>query len=571
MKYKQTSKFMALLMISSLLFLGSCSQDHDLVEEIETVSSQSFVVSGKTTNLALGKTAEQSSTGYEAYASRAVDGNTSGVWNDGSVTHTNKEYQPWWQVRLGDDYEIDQIVIWNRTNCCMDRLSNFDVFIYNDAGVQVFKETIEDTPNPSVTIDAGGVVGARVRVKLKGDQDPLSLAEVQVFGGDGSSSSYPSLPTKIEAEDYVFQYGTSPEYDKDGSGSTTLGWIGTGDYMEYNVNVPSSGTYAVNFRVASKSAGTNLDIYQGNSVVGSISTTQANGWYSWYEVSTNVQLSSGDQTIKIVSTKGGWNFNWMEFTNGGDSGVSGVEWQNWYLSVPVDRGDGSGKAMSIYYEDIEALNLTNEEKTYFDQNSDGSYKMNTKYTGYTTSGQYGLDEAKYCRTELREYWQGNQSTSDNWSMASGTHIMESTLKVESIGGDGRTYVGQIHGYPTGELSKSPATIKVQWNNGDIVLEYYTADGIVDGEWTVANDIAETVAEVGYEKFTIKIKIEDGKLFLAVVCDAKGVNTGYVEYYDYVGNGYAYDNYFKTGNYFKWNDDYTETSEVTLYGVSTYHD
>ena len=426
-----------LFLLFLTLFIVGCS-NNEIDEVIELNSNQTVVQSSKTTNLALGKTAEQSSTGYGGVPSRAVDGNTSGVWKQNSVTHTNKEYQPWWQVRLGEDYEIDQVVIWNRTNCCMDRLSNFDVFIYNAAGSQVFKTTIAETPNPSVSINTGGVVGARVRVKLKGDQDPLSLAEVQVFGNEVSSD------------------------------------------------------------------------------------------------------------------------------------VTTVNWENWYLSVPVDRADGSGKATSIYYEDIEALNLTSAEKVFFDQNSDGSYKMNTRYTGYTTSGQYGLDEAKYCRTELREYWQGNQSTSDNWSMESGTHIMESTLKVESIGGDGRTYVGQIHGYPTEDLSKSPATIKVQWNNGDIVLEYYTADGVVDGEWTVANDVATTVAEVGYEKFTIKIKIEDGKLFLAVICDNKDVNTGYIEYYDYVGNGYAYDNYFKTGNYFKWNDDYAETSEVTLYGVATYH-
>ena len=52
---------------------------------------------------------------------------------------------------------------------------------------------------------------------------------------------------------------------------------------------------------------------------------------------------------------------------------------------------------------------------------------------------------------------------------------------------------------------------------------------------------------------------------------RGMNPDQREHYDYDANGYTYDNYFKTGNYFKWNDDYTETAEVTLHGVSTYHD
>ncbi|MEO9511790.1 MAG: polysaccharide lyase family 7 protein [Flavobacteriaceae bacterium] len=143
------------------------------------------------TNLALGKVTEQSSTAYNGAASRAVDGNTSGVWGGGSVTHTSSTYQPWWQVRLGDEYEIGEIVIWNRTNCsCATRLSNFDVFVYNDAGSQVYKTTIIDTPNPSVTINTGGVVGSRVRVKLK-DTNSLSLAEVQVFGTEGAGNPPP--------------------------------------------------------------------------------------------------------------------------------------------------------------------------------------------------------------------------------------------------------------------------------------------------------------------------------------------------------------------------------------------
>lgn len=246
-----------------------------------------------------------------------------------------------------------------------------------------------------------------------------------------------------------------------------------------------------------------------------------------------------------------------------------VTWKNWYLSVPINDGNGS---TSIYYQDIETMDLSSEEQQYFSQNSDGSYSMFTKFTGYTTSGEKDLDSGSYCRTELREYYRGNQSTSDNWSMNSGTHIMESTLTVNSCGGDGRTYVGQIHGYKTGSLTNSPATVKVQWNNGDIRLEYYVAAGKDDdGEWTSSNDIVATIGEVDNEKFTIKIKIENGKLYLALICDAKGIKTGYEEHYDYDTNGYTYDNYFKTGNYFKWNDDYKETAEVTLHGVSTYHD
>ncbi len=157
------------------------------------IDSFSFSGSGNTspgggTNLALGKTTQQSSTAYGGVSGRAVDGNTSGVWNQGSVTHTNTQSQPWWQVLLGSDQEIGEIKIWNRTNCCSSRLSNFDVFVYTSSGSLAYKTTINSTPNPSVTINTGGVVGSRVRIKLKGT-NPLSLAEVQVFGEEGDGGT----------------------------------------------------------------------------------------------------------------------------------------------------------------------------------------------------------------------------------------------------------------------------------------------------------------------------------------------------------------------------------------------
>ena len=169
---------------SSVTILGISNDDDVRFDDFALESSGTDTGSG--VNLALGKVAEQSSTSFGGNPERAVDGNTSGVWRNRSVTHTSSTEQPWWQVRLGDEYVIGDIVIWNRTNCCIDRLSNFDVFIYNDAGEQVYKTTIEDTPSPSVTISAGGAIGSRVRVKLKGTNF-LSLAEVQVFGSEGNN------------------------------------------------------------------------------------------------------------------------------------------------------------------------------------------------------------------------------------------------------------------------------------------------------------------------------------------------------------------------------------------------
>jgi len=67
-----------------------------------------------------------------------------------------------------------------------------------------------------------------------------------------------------------------------------------------------------------------------------------------------------------------------------------IVWKNWYLSVPINRGDG--KATSIYYEAIVNNQLSEEESEYFYKNEDGTYTMFTKFTGFTNSGLSDLGD-----------------------------------------------------------------------------------------------------------------------------------------------------------------------------------
>ncbi|WP_432066215.1 NEW3 domain-containing protein [Streptomyces sp. C10-9-1] len=79
------------------------------------------------TDLALGRPAEQSSTLGEA--GRATNGNLDGRWGHGSVSHTLEEIQPWWQTDLGEQADISDIILWNRTDQNTDRLRDFYVLL----------------------------------------------------------------------------------------------------------------------------------------------------------------------------------------------------------------------------------------------------------------------------------------------------------------------------------------------------------------------------------------------------------------------------------------------------------
>jgi hypothetical protein len=152
-------------------------------------------------NLAYGKTATQSSNmgtpfaATDGLASKAVDGNTDGTFDNGSVTHTacGGQYEsgeckgssnPWWQVDLGAIYNVTKIQIWNRAEV-PERLTNFQILVAGPGGtweefspgMQIYR------PGTQYPLTFQGNKQARyVRVQLRGNNVFLSLAEVKVFG-----------------------------------------------------------------------------------------------------------------------------------------------------------------------------------------------------------------------------------------------------------------------------------------------------------------------------------------------------------------------------------------------------
>ena len=137
------------------------------------------------TNIAVGGSASQSSIGWGGSASRAIDGNTSGIYGHNSITHTLNEPDAWWEVDLGQMSYIDEIVLWNRTDsCCGFRLNHFNVLLDN---VLIAHYSEANGPIPSLALSDLGLLGQVVRVQFdnsgyQSGQRYLSLAEAQVFG-----------------------------------------------------------------------------------------------------------------------------------------------------------------------------------------------------------------------------------------------------------------------------------------------------------------------------------------------------------------------------------------------------
>lgn len=103
---------------------------------LQIAELQVLDVAGNELQKAKSANARQSSTYPGGEAKKAVDGNTEQVFSKGSVSHTNEQANPWFVVDLGEAKEIATIKLFNRGDCCGDRLQDAIVEVI-DVGLNV--------------------------------------------------------------------------------------------------------------------------------------------------------------------------------------------------------------------------------------------------------------------------------------------------------------------------------------------------------------------------------------------------------------------------------------------------
>lgn len=175
---------------SGLVGIGLVNHDENEQHTLE-VEWAALTVINATQNLAAQGIATQSSTDFGGDAARAIDGDRDGDHFNNSVTHTGRQRQPWWQVDLGKQAELESLQIYNREDCCSERLR--DVHVFSSATDMRYRRLAELLDDGSVShqlitgvLDHATAVAlsgtARyIRLQLDG-RDYLSLAEIEVIG-----------------------------------------------------------------------------------------------------------------------------------------------------------------------------------------------------------------------------------------------------------------------------------------------------------------------------------------------------------------------------------------------------
>jgi hypothetical protein len=130
-------------------------------------------------------------------------------------------------------------------------------------------------------------------------------------------STTSSTSTVIQAESYNYMAGVDVEATTDAGGGQNVGWIDAGDWLSYSVTIPASGTYRVDYRVASPNSNMSLRLEKdaGATQLGSVIIPNTGGWQNWGNVSHTVTLPAGTYNIGIATTTGGFNLNYLTITN----------------------------------------------------------------------------------------------------------------------------------------------------------------------------------------------------------------------------------------------------------------
>jgi endoglucanase len=123
-----------------------------------------------------------------------------------------------------------------------------------------------------------------------------------------------AVPGTIEAEHYSAMSGIETETTSDAGGGLNVGWLDPGDWFEYRVDVAAAGTYTIEYRLASQGGSDGFQLLANGTEIDSRAVADTGGWQAFTTVSTTVELTAGEQTLRFNAVGGGWNLNWIRFT-----------------------------------------------------------------------------------------------------------------------------------------------------------------------------------------------------------------------------------------------------------------
>lgn len=116
----------------------------------------------------------------------------------------------------------------------------------------------------------------------------------------------------IEAEDFIDSGEIQIEASADEGGGENVGFTDPGDFLEYTVNIPSDGTYTIQYRLAGQNDSDGFETSFNGVVLDAQIMPSTGGWQTWVTQTGEVTLVTGEQTMRLDFIGGQVNINWIK-------------------------------------------------------------------------------------------------------------------------------------------------------------------------------------------------------------------------------------------------------------------
>ena len=252
-----------------------------------------------------------------------------------------------------------------------------------------------------------------------------------------------------------------------------------------------------------------------------------------------------------------------------------IDLSHWSVTTP--ELNEKGRATSV--EPPEILNYASDERLI-------PYMYNDSSSGalvfYAYPSEATTANTKYSRSELREQMVPGDNNV-NWTFAQGA-TMKGKLAMEEVTKDEKgkyhkVIIMQIHGRLTNEQrdligqkdNNAPPILKIYWQDGKIRVKTkelkninLVGDVLLHEEAWGDDKGFDFEQEVGFGKFTLEVKVSDGKMVVVL-------NNNEFKVFEtiHMKKWGVFENYFKAGNYFQSRDE-GAFAKVKFYELEVTH-
>ncbi|MBD3861984.1 polysaccharide lyase family 7 protein [Olleya marilimosa] len=251
-----------------------------------------------------------------------------------------------------------------------------------------------------------------------------------------------------------------------------------------------------------------------------------------------------------------------------------IDLTHWKVTTPA--GDGK-KPQEVAPPEIMDYATNASLKPYMYNDSTKGALVFYAYPSSATTAN-----TKYSRSELREQMVSGENNV-NWTFEQGGY-MKGKLAIDDISKDSdgkyhRTIIMQIHGRLTNEQRdligekdhNAPPILKIYWDKGKIRVKTKVLKNLDATEEEMLHEDAwdddegfNFEQEVGFKKFTLEVKVTDGKMVVIL-------NENEYKVYEniHMKKWGIFENYFKAGNYLQTRDE-GAFAKVRYYDLEVSH-